>query len=296
MIKICYYYQVAKNIDFIPLAKDSFLAIRKNSLIITPTIISSLILSMFTYKYLGPGITKLAAQQASTQDLTLLKELVEKFVTISFVNFYIQMFVHALTLVMARDVIEKGTFGYLAAIVAVVKKFYSLLFSGTLFGILFVVGAMLLIVPAILVSFFFMFTYVAIIKSDMHSFTAIKESIKLVKHNLNAAFSVYLTLLTSAVTISVVNVLFSRAMESISETNALYNFSNSVLSGILSGLPHEKYERVLNVINNTPSYLAIAITTILIGIVMAFIALMIIKAHDVIKHDDENPAVSEANL
>ncbi|QWR77814.1 hypothetical protein [Candidatus Magnetomonas plexicatena] len=285
---------MAKNIEFIPLARESFLAIKSNTLIITPTIIFSLILSMFTYKYLGPGLTKLSSlstQSLSPKDLALFKELIGKLAIANIINFYMQMFVHAITLAMARELIVNGTLSYRTALAEVFKKFSSLLFSVTLFGILLVIGVMLLIVPAILVNFFFMFTYVAIIKDNKHSFTAIRESIKLVRHNLNAAFSIYVTLFTTAITVSIMNMLTTSVMESISETNALRNAANSILNGILSGIAHDKYDKILNIINNTPAYLAIAVTTILTGVVMAFIALMILKTYDVLKEPDSAGAV-----
>ncbi|MBF0519763.1 MAG: hypothetical protein HQK92_08575, partial [Nitrospirae bacterium] len=247
---------------------------------------------------LGPGLTKLSAlstQSLKPQDLALFKELIGKLAIANILNFYMQMFVHAMTLAMARELIENGTLSYRSAIAEVLKKFSSLLFSGTLFGILLVAGLMLLIVPAILINFFFMFTYVLIIKENKHSFTAIRESIKLVRRNLNAAFSVYVTLFTTAITVSIVNVLATSVMESIADTNALHNAANSILSGILAAIAHDKYEKILNIINNTPSYLAIAVTTILTGVVMAFIAIMVLKTYDVLKEPDPaSAAIIEA--
>jgi uncharacterized membrane protein len=191
--------------DIKTIYKESFEVVRKNFILIVPTISVAFILTILALILIGINIPKMH-EAGDAEAMTGIR--VGAFI-IGILGFFLQAFSHGMTIAMASDVHNKKPVSLKRSFNTAMSKIEALTIAGLLVGLLFSIGMMLLFIPGLAVAYLFMFTFVIIITEDAGATEAMKKSFVFVKANLSQTFILFASLGVTAIVITFINSLFS---------------------------------------------------------------------------------------
>ncbi|MBF0564121.1 MAG: hypothetical protein HQK89_02645 [Nitrospirae bacterium] len=203
---------------------DCILIIKRNVIIVTPAIIVSLITVIISIILIGNNVL-FNMPNDTAAEVALIKEVIGRLFVVTVINFYLQVFAHAVTVVIAFGAINGARITVQDAFSYTVGRGWRLLIAATLFGTMIFFGFFLFVIPAVVFTFLFMFTFIIIIKEDKGPIESLRKSYAIARMNLSGAFHTFLMIAMSAI-------LFTLLTLGITENP----YVNIVVSSLLSGL------------------------------------------------------------
>ncbi|MBF0457591.1 MAG: hypothetical protein HQK99_06825 [Nitrospirae bacterium] len=185
---------------------ESLAAIKKNIIIIAPTVIASLIMLIVTSIVLG---SDLATIDEKNFDKTILA-IAPRLFAISAFNYFLQVFSHCTTIAMAIDIVNKGTCNFFDSCLTVLTKINTIVPASFLILILLTFGLILLILPALIVCFVFILTFIIIMNEDINPLWAMQKSYRTMKDNFSSSVVMFFFLLSVGITVNIINLLFGQ--------------------------------------------------------------------------------------
>ncbi|MBF0345059.1 MAG: hypothetical protein HQL06_12625 [Nitrospirae bacterium] len=183
---------------------ESLALVKNNITIIAPTVLVSLISLIISSATIGNSLD-LSAAHTPEEMLTMLQGVFGKILTLSIINYFLQALAHAVSIVLVREAYFKKPVSIDVAFLFTMRKIGTLFFASIITGILLFLGVFLFLVPSVLVSYFFMFTFVIILNEDLSAIESIKRSIYLVRTNILNTIMFYVHLLMLAMTVMLVS-------------------------------------------------------------------------------------------
>ncbi len=181
------------------LFKESILVVKDNTIIVFPPILASFLTNVLLIVTMGSMIS--AGMEQKKLSVTLL-------LVVTLISFGIQSLSHAITVVMASQVLRENRCSLKYGFTESMKRFGSIFSAGVLLGILFTIGMMLFVIPGLAVLYIFMFTFVAIILKSLHTLEAMKASYQVVRANITDTLFLYLSLLGTSLLVGIVGRIF----------------------------------------------------------------------------------------
>jgi hypothetical protein len=183
--------------------------IKKNIIIIAPTIIASLIVLIATSILMGNDLASLDDSNPE-KAIMALRPLMPRLFAISVFSYFLQAFTHCVTIAMAMDAVNSGTCNIFNGYMAALRRIGNIVPGAFLILIFLTIGLMLLILPALLVCFAFMLTFIIIMRDNVNPVMAMKKSFRTMKGNFSNSIVLFFFLAALGITVSLTNVLFTQ--------------------------------------------------------------------------------------
>ncbi|MCI4625592.1 MAG: hypothetical protein L3V56_06490 [Candidatus Magnetoovum sp. WYHC-5] len=210
--------------------KESFLTIKGNLNLITPPLIISLVIAIMSEAVIiaEEGVN-------SAQGVGDDRQFYTKILALIFINYILQVFSQGMVIAMAEELLAKGHYSLKGGFYKTISKLNRLLVVSFIFAVLIIVGIFLFIVPAIIVSFVFMYVFVIVMTEDITSIESFKEGFRIVKVNLGASMLIYSSLAVTGLFFTILDVaLKDMEYEAIGFTISLFLLSALVsFSGVV---------------------------------------------------------------
>ncbi|MCG6553844.1 MAG: hypothetical protein L7F77_16090, partial [Candidatus Magnetominusculus sp. LBB02] len=190
---------------------ESLAAIRKNTIIMAPTIIASLIMLIATSVFLGGRLSSIDETNPE-KAVEIIKAVAPDLLIITAINYFLQVFAHCVTIVMAKDILSKGSCNVFDAYFVVLRKLFNILPASLLVLISLTLGLMLLILPALYVCFAFLLTFVIIMTEDIDPVMAMKKSYHTMKANFSSSIVLFFFLLSIGITVNILHLLVGQML------------------------------------------------------------------------------------
>jgi uncharacterized membrane protein len=176
--------------------KKSFEVLTENLKIILPSILASLLISTIIFLSVTKGV-----------------QTGEKIPVVGFgvllLNFLVYALTQGITISMASDAIKGEKVSFLKGLREAFSRLWTLTIAGIIVGGLIAIGRKLMVFPALLVMYLFMFTFVVIMREDSGAFSSLMVSINMVKENLKDTLLVFVSLLLIAFIISFLRLIIA---------------------------------------------------------------------------------------
>ncbi|KWT82062.1 hypothetical protein ASN18_2548 [Candidatus Magnetominusculus xianensis] len=185
---------------------ESLNAVRKNIVIITPTIIASIIVLIATSIIIG---SDLATIDETNLEKTILVVAPRLFM-ISALNYFLQALSHCVTIAMAIEIENNRMCNVFDSSLTVLKRIGRILPASILILIFLTAGLMLLILPALYVCFAFMLTFIIIMNEDITPAMAMMKSYRAMKDNYSRSIVLFFFLSSLWITVSIINLLLGQ--------------------------------------------------------------------------------------
>ncbi|RMG72764.1 MAG: hypothetical protein D6710_04330, partial [Nitrospirae bacterium] len=176
------------------LVKEAFAVLKKNTILIAPSIIATLITSI-----LGVSLTGMRFNE----------HMYGRFMLVGLVGFILHALSVCIILSMAMDSLGGSQPLFSRALKKSLSRFFDILIATLIISLLAALGAMFFIIPSLLVFCVFMFTYVAIMEEGLSALDALKESYRTVRANLSATVTLFIILLGIALSVQLIEIFFA---------------------------------------------------------------------------------------
>ncbi len=174
--------------------KTSINILKKNTILIAPSIIATLVTSIF-----GISITGMQFNE----------QMYGRFMLVGLVGFIIHAFSVCIIISMTMDILKGTPPGFGAAFSKSASNFISILIATFIISFLAAIGAMFLIIPALIVAYVFMFTFVIIMTNNTSPIDALWASYKIARANLSETIVLFLVLIGLAITVQLIEIFLS---------------------------------------------------------------------------------------
>jgi|GEM_PF-5731354 hypothetical protein len=169
--------------------KRSFEVLTGNLKIIFPSIFASLLISTIIFFFVVKGVQTDEDIPAVGFGVLLL-------------NFLVYALTQGVTISMASDAIKGERVSFIKGLRETFSRLWPLTVAGIIVGGLIAIGRELMVFPALVVMYLFMFTFVIIMREDSGALSSLITSVNMVKENLKATFLVFVNLLLIAFFVS----------------------------------------------------------------------------------------------
>ncbi len=196
------------------IVKESALVVRNNLIIIIPPIIVSLFMTIIMIVLSSDSFVSMESMSPEVKNpadaAASMKGLMGVALFIGIVNLLLQVLSQGVIIAMAMEVIDRGTCSLKSGFNIMLSKLNPLMIAAVINGVLFAIGIVLLLLPSLIVSFIFMFTFVIIISEDIGAISAMKKSFALVKENISQTFLIFISLGGIGFLIVLINMVFGQ--------------------------------------------------------------------------------------
>jgi hypothetical protein len=199
--------------DILVILREGVEISKRNYILFIPMLAVMLLLLFFSFILIGSGMF---AMYLTGSMIHLPDDTVSRYgamtggvFILSLLGIVLYLFAHGMTIAMAMEVIEKGTTSLNRGITITMDRFGPLLGASILVGLMVAVGFMLLIIPGLLASFFFMLTFVAVIVENLDAVKAMKRSYGVVRSRLQDSVILFVALIVIGLALGVVNAVLN---------------------------------------------------------------------------------------
>ena len=174
--------------------KESINIIKKHTILVAPSIIATLVTSIFGISMTG---------------LKFNPQMYGRFMIVGLVGFIIHAFSVCVILSMTMEILKDRPPQFGTALSRAVSNLLSILVATLIISFLAALGAMFLIIPALIVAYIFMFTYVIIMEDQRGPLEALSESYRTVRAHLSETLVLFMVLVGVAISVQLVEIFLS---------------------------------------------------------------------------------------
>jgi hypothetical protein len=196
--------------DIVGIFREGVEVSKRNYVIFIPTVAVAVVMGLLMVILVGAGLMSagLAGGMGSPGAvLPLIGAMMGGFFLVSVVGMILGLVAHGMTVGMAKEAIDTGSTSLASGLSIVVSRLGQLLGASVLVGIIVFIGFMLLFVPGLVASFFFMFTFVSVIVDHAGPVEAMKKSYTTVRANLNDSVVFYIAMIAVGAVFFIANVV-----------------------------------------------------------------------------------------
>ncbi len=181
--------------------KNSVGIAKRNYLLLLPTVVASLLVAGIVW--ISRGATTAPEDPTMVGEALGLSTLVGAGLGVSavvaFIGGVIILLGHGMTVAMTHEAIRDGKTTLKSGFESAMQRVVGLVITAAVVGLLSTVGALLLILPGLIVAFLLMFAVVALIVDELGPIGALQRSVQAVIRHVGESFVVFLVLLALGV-------------------------------------------------------------------------------------------------
>lgn len=193
--------------SIVSLLSRSVTTLRDNPAIALPLLVSGLLVALLALALFGSMVPTMAMMGTGGPEMAGMA--LWRGVVLLVVGGVLSLLAHGMTVLMAGDALESGSTSLKGAWNRSLARIVPLLIAAASVAALATVGTLLLIIPGIIISFFLMFTFVALMLDDLGAFQAIGASLRVVRDNFAVVFVLFLVMVALGVLAGVVSTVLA---------------------------------------------------------------------------------------
>ena len=181
---------------------------KSNIMLFVPVLASSIVIWLLMLITMGgAGMFMIGGAQSPEAMATGVATAFGGMALVAIVGAILTMLAHGMTVVMVGKALDGQQVDLKSAWNKTLQRIVPLLLASVIVGVLFGIGMMLIVLPGLVVAFFLMFTFVAVMIDGKGAFDSIGASFTLVKSRLGDCVIFFLLLIAVGFVFGVVNVI-----------------------------------------------------------------------------------------
>ncbi len=198
--------------SIVNLLQTSFARLKENPVILVPILAISVVLAILSLLLIGSMVPQMGPFQSDTaisaEDAVGFAGMaMGRFITLMVIGSIVGLLGHGMTVLMAHDALTGNAVSLREAWNRTSGRIVALLLASLLVGIIVSIGFVLLVIPGIVLAFFLMFTFVALMLNESNPLQAIGRSFQVVKQHFASVFVFFLVLIALGVLVSILNMV-----------------------------------------------------------------------------------------
>ncbi|MEX2445096.1 MAG: hypothetical protein WD492_15950 [Alkalispirochaeta sp.] len=198
--------------SIVGILKTSLVRLKENPVILIPILAISVVLAILSLLLIGSMVPQMGPFQT---DATISAEeamgfagmALGRFITLMVIGSIVGLLGHGMTVLMANDALTGTPVSLKDAWNRTTGRVVALVLASLLVGIIVSIGFVLLVIPGIILAFFLMFTFVALMLNESNPLQAVGRSFQVVKQNFASVFVFFLVLIALGLLVAVVNMV-----------------------------------------------------------------------------------------
>ena len=196
--------------SIVGLLKTSFTRFRENPVMLVPILAIGVVVALVSLILIGTMVPSILPSQSDAtlsadEAMNVAGMAMGRIITLAVIGSILGLLGHGMTVLMANDALTGQPVRLADAWNRATARIVPLILASLLVGIIVTIGFVLLILPGIVLAFFLMFTFVALMLDESNPLQAIGRSFGVVKDNFASVFVFFLVLIALAVLVGVVN-------------------------------------------------------------------------------------------
>ncbi len=178
---------------------------RKNVFAFIPVLVSSILTWLISLVTAGSSGTQMMQGTPGAMRASMTGMAIGAILTA-----IISMLAHGMTVLMAGRALDGQPTDLKQAFSKTTERIVPLLMASVVVGVLLGIGFMLLVLPGLLIAFFLMFTFVALMVDELGAFESLGRSVQVIKGRLVDCLVFFLVLIALGFVFGLVNLILSR--------------------------------------------------------------------------------------
>lgn len=196
--------------NIVALLQDSFRRLKANPIILVPMLASTVVIALLSLILVGSLVPKFGPMQSqvvidANEAIGMAGMALGRLIAILIVGSIVSLLTHGMTVMMADDALHDRPVKLGTAWEQTKPRLIPLVIASVVVGLLVSIGLMILVLPGVVVAFFLMFTFAALMVNQLAPFNAIGNSFKTVKGNFGSTFVFFLVMIALGVLVGVIN-------------------------------------------------------------------------------------------
>ncbi len=198
--------------NIVEILKTSFTRLKENPVLLVPILAISVVLGLLSLLLIGSMVPQMGPFQADAavsaeEAMGFAGMALGRFITLMVIGSIVGLLGHGMTVLMAHDALSGNPVSLKDAWNRTTARVVALVLASLLVGIIVSLGFVLLVIPGIILAFFLMFTFVALMLNESNPLQAVGRSFQVVKQNFAAVFVFFLILIALGLLVSIVNMV-----------------------------------------------------------------------------------------
>jgi|GEM_PF-1993183 len=194
--------------DVVSLFKKALDIFKVNYIIAVPNLVVNLILTLLMAALVGGAIAGIGGMAfGRTPSMGALGALLGLFGLLMIAGLVLSLVATGAAIGMAKEAIETGKTTLETGINVAKSRLVDLLLVSIIAGVLVLIGLMLLVIPGLVIGFFLMLAFPAVIIDSLSATDALKKSFELVKSNIGDAIILVVGIIVAAFVVGIVAVI-----------------------------------------------------------------------------------------
>ena len=178
---------------------------RKNVFAFVPVLVSSILTWLISLITVGSSGTQMMHGTPGVMRTSVTGMAIGAILTA-----IISMLAHGMTVLMAGRALDGQPADLKQAFGKTTERIVPLLMASVVVGVLLGIGFMLLVLPGLLIAFFLMFTFVALMVDELGAFESLGRSVQVIKGRLVDCLVFFLVLIALGFVFGLVNLILTR--------------------------------------------------------------------------------------
>ena len=198
--------------NIVEILKTSFARLKENPVLLVPILAISVVLALLSLLLIGSMVPQMGPFQpdapvSAEEAMGFAGMALGRLITLMVVGSIVGLLGHGMTVLMANDALSGNPVHLKDAWNRTTARVVGLILASLLVGIIVSLGFVLLVIPGIILAFFLMFTFVALMLNESSPLQAVGRSFQVVKQNFASVFVFFLILIALGVLVSIVNMV-----------------------------------------------------------------------------------------
>jgi len=178
--------------------------LKGNPILIVPPVVVSVIMTFLMLAILGGAMMKAGRMEMPSVGGGFF---IYTFL-VAVLSFVLHSFSQGMTIAMIDDILRKGEYSLKTGFERALSRISGLIGAGLIMGVLVALGMAVFFIPGLVVAFFLMFTFVAVILDEEGAIGGLRVSFMTVKYNLGSALSIFIVVIGIGLLVGIINAVF----------------------------------------------------------------------------------------
>ena len=196
--------------NIVKLLQESLGNVKSHPVVLVPILAATVLIALFSLILVGTLVPQFGPMSSEVvispeEAVGAAGAAIGRMIAVMVFGSIVGLLAHGMTVLMADDAIQGREVHLKTAWQQVRVRLVPLVITSVVVGALVSVGMVLLVLPGIVIAFFLMFSFVALMVRELAPFSALGNSFRTVKSNFASTFVFFLVMIALGVLVGVVN-------------------------------------------------------------------------------------------
>jgi hypothetical protein len=235
--------------NIVGLLQESFAKLKSNPMILVPILAATVLIGILSLILVGTMVPKIGPVNSQVvisadEAVGVAGMALGRVIAILIFGSIVGLIAHGMTVMMADDAIHGRTVQLSTAWNRTRDRLVPLVITAVVVGVVTSLGLVLLVLPGVVIAFFLMFSFAALMVHELPPMSALSRSFRVVKGNFAATFVFFLIMIALGVLMGLVNLVLGMipvlgALVSLIVASAYASFLSIFVVAVYRGLTDE---------------------------------------------------------